>query len=190
MSMDKKPTEDWMNDEPLGKIECSSTDCENDLHCFKRKRPKNESYRNGECIECGANLIDWDRLDQLDLSDIEYTIRSLNLELWRYYYWHKRIDEKAILHSRTRGLDELIPWTVKRLTKSVGPPSKDLWRDGTQTPLIGNIVYYAQHAIGCCCRKCIEEWYGINRNQSLKNEEINYFSELITRYIHKRLPNL
>lgn len=190
MNKDEKFTADWLEDEPLGKITCTSTDCEHDLHCFQRKRPKNETYRNVVCIGCGANLINWDRLDQLDPSDIEYTVRSLNLELWRYHYWHKSIDEKAILSARKRGIDELVPWTVKKLKTAVGRPRNELWRDGTQTPLTGDIVFYAQHATACCCRKCLEEWYGIDRNRPLKSEEIDYFSELIMHYIHRKLPNL
>ena len=190
MNDDKKIIPDWMKDEPLKDITCSSADCENDLHSFKRKRPRNGTYRNVVCRECGANPIEWDRLDQLDLSDIDYTIRSLNLEMWRYYYWHGSIDERTVHHAQKKGIDELIPWAINRLTKYVGKPSRELFRDGTQTPYAGNIVFYAQHATGCCCRKCIEEWHGINRNRPLKREEISYFSDLIEQYIKRKIPNL
>ena len=57
---------DWNNEKPLGKVTCSSHDCERDLHSFRRRGPGGESYRNEQCVACGAQLIDWNRLDQHD----------------------------------------------------------------------------------------------------------------------------
>jgi len=181
---------DWRNVEPLGEITCSSFDCENDLHCFRRQRPKEQSYRNGICISCGTDPVDWARLDKNDIRDAEYTVRSLKYELFRNYYWNIPIDEVAIKKAYKNGLENLQVWAAKRIEKYVSLPSKDLFRDGIQTPLNGNVVYYAQHATGCCCRKCMEEWHGINRNTELTDKQIHYFSELITLYAKKRVPNL
>ena len=33
--------------------------------------------------------------------------------------------------------------------------------DGKQTPTSGHPVFKAQHATACCCRKCLEKWYGV-----------------------------
>ena len=32
--------EDWRDEQPLPKITCTSSDCENDLHSFLRMRPQ------------------------------------------------------------------------------------------------------------------------------------------------------
>ena len=41
-------------------IKCTSTDCENDLHCFKQLK-RMEADQRGKCRACGADLIDWSR---------------------------------------------------------------------------------------------------------------------------------
>ena len=183
-------TKDWRHVEPLGELSCSSVDCEKDLHCFRRQRPRDKSYRNEKCINCGVNLIDWERLDKRDLKDTGYTFQSLKYEMFRHHYWHIDIDEIAINNAKRKGLEGLRTWATKRLDKHVRLPSKELFRDGTQTPLNGNVVFYAQHATACCCRKCMEEWHGIDRNRPLTDDEIQYFTELIMLYIQDRLPNL
>ena len=94
----------WQEEKPLPKVTCSSYDCERDLHCFLRARPRAQSYRNGKCVACGAELIDWQRLDRHDLSDAEYTINSLEHELIRHHYWHKQIDERAVTGAGEKGL--------------------------------------------------------------------------------------
>ena len=72
----------------------------------------------------------------------------------------------------------------------VGFTSSDIWRDGVQTPRDGNAIYYAQHATASCCRKCAEEWHGIDRNRPLENDEIQYMAELIMYYLKDRMPDL
>jgi len=79
-------SEDWnKTSPPPKKIRCTSTDCCNDLHSFKRWRPKKgEKYRLAACRECGAELIDWTRLDKNDLEDVEYTKEALKKEYVRH----------------------------------------------------------------------------------------------------------
>jgi len=89
-----------------------------------------------------------------------------------------------------KGIQQLRADAEKRITKYVGPASKDIFRDGTQTPFSGNIIYYAQHATATCCRKCAEEWHGIDRNRPLTEDEIKYMVDLIILYIEKRTPEL
>lgn len=181
----------WGTQKLIGKIGCSSTDCKNDLHSFRRVRPKKgESYRNGVCYNCGIDLIDWERIDQRDLGDVDYTIRSLKYEMFRNHYWNIEIDEKTGTKAQKKGLDEIRIWAAKRIDKYIKPHYKDIWRDGMQTPYEGNIVFYAQHATGLCCRKCIQEWYNIERNRVLTNDEMEYFLELIMLYTEKRLPEI
>ena len=184
-------SQDWKQVGKLGKkIGCTTTDCDNDLHCFRRERPRNQTYRLGVCKDCGADLIDWTRMDKQDLKDSEYTFKALKFEFFRHHYWHKEIDEKAIKRAEKDGLEKIRPWAVNRLNRYVKPPRDQIYRDGIQTPLDRNIVFYAQHALGLCCRKCIEEWYGIDRNRELSEEEIQYFVDLIMLYVEDRLPHI
>ena len=155
-----------------------------------RVRPRGESYRSESCRECGADLIDWHRLDQHNLGDVENTVASLERELIRHHYWHKSIDEKAVRHATRKGLNGIREATEHRLRKYVGPPRSQLFRDGTQTPSSGNAIYYAQHATATCCRKCIEAWHGIEREKPLRDDELGYMTELVMHFISKRLPEL
>lgn len=181
---------DWNKEKPLGKVTCSSYDCERDLHSFRRRRPGTESYRNERCVACGAQLIDWGRLDQHDLRDVGNTFESLRLEMIRHHYWHKPIDDRALNHAQGKGLVGLREAAEHRLRKYVGLPSSQLFRDGMQTPTSGNVIYYAQHATATCCRKCMETWHAIDRETPLGDQEIGYITELVMRYIQARLPEL
>ena len=181
---------DWNKEKPLGKVTCSSYDCERDLHSFRRRRPGSESYRNEDCVACGAQLIDWHRLDRHDLKDVDNTFDSLRLEMIRHHFWHKKIDKGALNHALGKGVIGLRQAAEHRLNKYVGAPSSELFRDGTQTPQVGNVIFYAQHATATCCRKCIEAWHGINREVPLVSEQIGYMTELIMKYIQVRLPEL
>ncbi len=181
---------DWQEVKPLQKLTCSSHDCEHDLHCFRSKRPINRSYRNGRCVACNLDLIDWDRIDKKDLKDANYTVHAIQREMFRHEYWHKTIDEQALAHARKKGLQQLREDAEKRIAKYVGSPSNQNPWDGRQTPLQGNVIYYAQHATATCCRKCAEEWYGIDRNRPLATEEIKYMVDLIMLYVKTRVPDL
>src|SRR5258707_11609065 len=202
------PDSSYQELKPL-QITCTSTDCENGLHCFKQKqrRRKEEltivgdwmkelgpgnsergANLNGRCRACGAELIDWSRVHQRDLSDVNYTFEALKKELVRHYYWHLEIDTLAKNHALRKGSLALPAYIEKRLRSSVGPAQP--YRDGMQTPKSGNIVYYAQHATPSCCRACIEEWHSIPRGRALTDPEINYLSALAVLYVNDLLPAL
>jgi hypothetical protein len=114
----------------------------------------------------------------------------LRHEYIRHDNWHKQIDAKAILKARRTGLARLRAEIRNRLQTAIGRPSNELWRDGTQTPKKGNVIYYGQHATATCCRKCVEEWYNIRMNRPLTQKEIDYLTQLIVGYIKERLPFL
>lgn len=183
-------TPDWAAVNPLPKVTCTSYDCERDLHSFLKWRPRNENYRSERCRACGADLIDWRRLERQDLTDVEHTFASLERELIRHHFWHKSIDRKARDHALRKGKLGLRVAVDHRLRKYVAPPRSQLFRDGTQTPVKDNVVFYGQHATATCCRKCIEAWHGIDRERPLNDEEIAYMTELVMLYVNKRMPDL
>jgi hypothetical protein len=177
--------------QPL-KIKCTSTDCDNGLHCFKQNRKKKVADQFGQCHSCGAELVDWGRVQKRDISDVQYTFAALKHELIRHYFWHIEISERAVNHARRQGKIGMRVRAEKRIRQSVG--SADLPYDGRQTPGAdsdkANAIHYAQHATACCCRKCMEYWHNIPRGRELTEEEIRYFTGLVMLYIEERLPIL
>ena len=192
--------------QPLA-ITCTSTDCENNLHCFKQKQKRRKRMLEGgtadisvdsegnkrlggHCRACGADLVDWERVDKHDLNDVPYTFEALRKELVRHYYWHLAIDQRAKNHALRKGSVEMRSYVEKRIRTSVGPEQP--YRDGTQTKVhqSGNIVYYTQHATASCCRTCIEEWHHIPKGRALDETEILYLTELAMLYINERLPEI
>src|SRR5262245_5709827 len=101
-------------------ISCTRADCVNDLHCFKRTR-KMAPDRVGTCRSCGADLIDWKRVQKRDHTDVGYVFTALKCEWIRHHCWHAPIDEEATLHARRKGRIRLKADVLKRLRKSVGP---------------------------------------------------------------------
>lgn len=173
---------------PPLKVKCTDSDCDRDLHCFKfLKRSMKEADR-GSCRECGAKLVDWERVHERNGTDAQHTFDELQHEYIRHHFWHKAFDEKAMLHARRKGKTRLHEAARARVQTSVGPAQP--FRDGQQTPMEGTVLYYAQHATASCCRTCIEYWHGIPKGRALTNEEVSYLTSLVVRYLERRLPDL
>lgn len=168
-------------------LSCTKTDCEASLHCFRHATRKRK-WQNGPCIKCGADLVDWPRVTRRDLADVDHTFGELSKEWIRHHFWHEPFDQKALEHARRKGRVQLREAALNRITRSVGPAEPTF--DGRQTPYTGNVLYYAQHSVAACCRKCIEYWHGIQYARPLTNDEIAYLSDLVMRYIDSRLPDL
>ena len=175
--------------EPL-KVTCTSSDCESGLHCFKATRQMKAKDEIGKCRSCGVDFVDWDRIHQQNLNDVEYTFDALKHEMIRHHFWHVEIDQKAINYAKRKGVSGLELAVPKRLRSSVGAGGNPY--DGRQTPMegSGNPIHYAQHATATCCRECIEYWHAVPPEIDLDEDRINYFSELVMMYIKDRLPDL
>lgn len=186
---------DWKKIEPLlkKKITCTSSKCELDLHCFrtnmrKKVNRENKTLRNGDCVYCGEKLVDWKRIDEKNLKDSEYLVSSLKLELIRKLFWERPFDDNAINKASDKTIAELKEEIEKILRRTLTEPSEKQFRDGTQTKQEGNVIFYAQHATATCCRKCLEEWYDINKNKKLDEKNLEYLVEIVMIYLKKRLP--
>lgn len=142
----------------------------------------------GQCRYCGTRLVNWKRVHKRNLDDAVFTFESLKYELVRHHFWHKSIDLKAENHARRKGRIKLQEAVRRRLEQSVASASPPY--DGRQTPWEGNIIYYAQHALACCCRTCMEYWHGIPKGVELSNVELDYFVELVMMYIDEHMPHL
>jgi uncharacterized protein DUF4186 len=169
-------------------MRCTSTDCENGLHCFLQTRKMKVANQRGPCRACGAELVDWPRVHSRDVRDVSHTFRSLRLERIRHHYWHVELTQKAIDYARRKGLIRLEQAAYHQLGKVVGRTAHP--REGRQTPWSGNIIHYAQHATASCCRKCIYEWHNIPVDRDLSEDELRYLSELAMLYVRDRIPDL
>jgi hypothetical protein len=131
-------------------ITCTSSDCQNGLHCFRQTQAMATLNRRGRCRACGAELIDWSRVHRRDPADAAYTFAALKYELIRHHFWHVEIDLKAVNHARRKGKVGVRAAAENRVRKSVGPAEPPF--DGRQTPRegSGNIIYYAQHVCPTC----------------------------------------
>lgn len=170
------------------KVTCTRSDCENGLHCYLATTKMVREHTSGRCRACGISLVDWDRVHARDSSDAAFTFECMRTEFIRHHFWHIEIDDDAIEHAKKKGMVALLESVPKRLQQSIGKAQP--FRDGTQTPFEGRAVYYAQHSTATCCRKCVEEWHGIERGRALTEEELQYLSQLAVRYLGERLKDI
>jgi hypothetical protein len=174
--------------EPLT-FTCLTTDCPNGLHAFGGSRKRRGSKPPGTCKKCGANLVDWQRVQQRDFQDFENTLSELKKEFIRHQYWCSvDIDPWAVNKARRLGLVGVQAAVAHRLEKYVCVEGN--YRDGRQTPKRGDIIFYAQHATATCCRKCIAQWHGIPADMPVDQNGKKYLSELIMRYVTEKLPEM
>ena len=59
--------------------------------------------------------------------------------------------------------------------------------DGKQTPMKGHPVFLAQHATACCCRGCLEKWYGVSQGRPLTQEEQEQIVEILMEWIRRKM---
>lgn len=168
-------------------IKCTSTDCENDLHCFKQLKRMTPDER-GKCRACGADLIDWERIHRRDFADATHTFSALRYELIRHHFFHRPVDDAAMRHAQRKGRVRLKEAARHRLDKYLAPAAPA--RDGRQTPFEGNAIYYAQHATATCCRTCLEYWHDIPKGRPLTEQEFNYCLALVELFLDEKLPGL
>lgn len=191
MHNDTGQTDDWDTEaapRPL-KIRCTDSDCGNDLHCFKQTRQMAQAgVVGGTCRTCAEQLVELDRTRLRLTEDRPYLLHALERELIRHHFWHLAFDQKAMDHATRKGRGLLSAAARQRLISSVG--SATPFRDGTQTPMEGNTIFYAQHATASCCRTCIEYWHGIPKGRDMSEEEIDYLHDLVDGYLETRLPDL
>lgn len=170
------------------KLTCTQSDCTNDLHCFLQKTQKPRPH-GGPCRACGRNLIDFPRVQARNLGDIENTFDALSKEWIRHEFWERPFDQHAINHARRKGMKAFRERdTAKRIRQSVGKVRHP--KEGKQTPYEGNVLFYAQHSVAACCRRCIEYWHGVPATAVLTEDEVGYLAALVVKYVARRLPNL
>jgi hypothetical protein len=169
-------------------INCKSTDCTNNLHCFLQDKKDKKALPGSKCRECGIELVDWERVHRREFRDATYTFSMLRVEMIRHKYWHKPLTERELNYAKRKGKVGKRVAAEKRIRSS--DAAKDPFKDGAQTPWTGHILYYAQHATASCCRTCIAEWHGIPTERPLTGDEVDYLVDLVCAYVAERVPVL
>ena len=179
-----------------GKAQRVSTKCRNKAAAFEAaaeleraaRDPLSHGRNTKTLRQALIDLVDWRRVHARDPGDIDHTFTQLRHEFIRHHFWHKAIDERADKHARRKGHTGLAIAAERRIRSSVSGETPV--RDGQQTPMEGNILYYAQHATAACCRTCMEYWHAIPKGRELTEEEIAYLTGLLMRFVSVRMPQL
>lgn len=175
--------------EPL-KVSCGDSSCDENLHCFRPTREMTTEER-GRCRDCGAQLVDWDTVHRRELAKIEVLFAELPKELIRHHYWHCELPESLERRTARFSRETIAKRTRAAVHSRVGPPSSEIFRDGTQTPdehaETPQVYFLGMHAVAVCCRKCMEYWHGVPREQRLSESDEQYFSALVWTYVCERM---
>ena len=174
------------------KITCTSTRCQDNLHCFRLTKQQLREGPAGRCRSCGVQLVDWPRVHRRALHDAAHTIEALKLELIRHHFWHLPLSLYAENYARRKGRIGMPDAVRHRLEKTIGSSFHPM--QGRQTPretsATANVIHYAQHATATCCRACLEEWHGIPADRDLNANELEYLTQLALLYIFEKIPDL
>ena len=83
------------------------------------------------------------------------------------------LDEKGIAVIRCHAVD-----FVRQKLAPANPIN-----DGKQTPMHGHPIFKAMHATACCCRVCLNKWYGIPLHRELTVDEQERVVNLLMAWI-------
>jgi exodeoxyribonuclease V alpha subunit len=94
------------------------------------------------------------------------------------------LDEKDFSYISEKGIDTVKQHALEFIRQRLADAQP--YRDGKQTPYSGHPVFKAQHAIGACCRGCLEKWYKIPKGIALNEKQINDVVEVIMEWIKEQ----
>jgi hypothetical protein len=170
------------------KLACRMSDCSKNMHTFKQTRAsKSQNIEKGCCTQCKSKLVDWDRIYRNDIKDFYYTKSALQFEMIRNVFWNIK-DPSPEMIDKVRKLDpdELKKRVLSRLNTTLQKiKSENIW-DGRQTSFDDDLIFWAQHATGTCCRGCLEYWHGIDANSPITTDTYEYLQQLIIEYLKEK----
>lgn len=98
------------------------------------------------------------------------------------------LDEACLFEIRESGLDKIRKESQSLTLTRLAPARPD--NDGRQTPMRGHPCFIAQHATGCCCRKCLYKWHGIPQGRALSENELSYIDRVLFSWIISEIRRL
>lgn len=171
-------------------IVCGTTKCNEGFHCYSLKKSSLRKFgKERVCKECGTDLIDWERVHKNDIGDSDFTFHELKHEIVRHVFWHTTITDGALYNALTAGKIK----TEEKARKILNSRIKKYvaFIDGRQTPMgKDEIVNYAQHATATCCRKCLEAWHNIPMESTLTDQQMDFCTSLVMKFINERIPQM
>ncbi len=96
-----------------------------------------------------------------------------------------QLDEKDRAYYNDKGPDVIRRHTEDFVRMKLAPENPE--KDGKQTPMWGHPAFKAQHALGCCCRDCLEKWHNIPSGKRLDEKEQQYIVNLIMEWIERQM---
>lgn len=145
-------------------------DCENNKHYFIFDV-------NTHCRFCGQEFVYREQMKQKP--DYKTVKSFMKVSMWNDEWLNIDLDNIAKNRLPKISRAEINKILIKSI-RSYQP------NDGKQTPYYGNPIYYAQHGLGCCCRKCLEKFYAIPKDEILSNDDIEYLTDLIMSFIEEK----
>ena len=99
-----------------------------------------------------------------------------------------KLDKNDIEYIKKNGFDKIRSHAADFVEKRLAPAY--IPNDGKQTPMRGHPVFKAQHATACCCRGCLEKWYGVKKGKELTKLQQEKIVNLIMAWIYKKTEGL
>lgn len=116
------------------------------------------------------------------MQTIEQAFEKLSKSKFRRKFQLKEADFQYI--ERT-GMETVRRHAVEFVKERLSPAYPK--NDGKQTPMKGHPVFVAQHATACCCRGCLNKWYGVRIGQPLSEMQQQKIVNLLIAWIEKQL---
>lgn len=118
----------------------------------------------------------------LNDADCQKTIERLQTSAFRRRF---RLSKALLAYAVRLGPETLNKHARELLSRRLQPAAKP--DDGKQTPMKGHPVFVAQHALGMCCRGCLNKWYGIDPTRPLTEKELQTCITIICFWINDQL---
>lgn len=124
--------------------------------------------------------------DTDSLPNIRYDLKNLFDRLSKSDFRSRfHLSKKDKTYVADKGLPTIRKHAEDFVAKRLAPAN--IPNDGKQTPMRGHPVFIAQHATGCCCRRCFFKWHHIPAGRELTKEEQRYAVAVLMAWIEKHI---
>lgn len=95
------------------------------------------------------------------------------------------LNAKDKAYIQDKGWEKIEQGTRETIARRLAPAFIAI--DGKQTPMRHGIFppFIAQHATGCCCRRCLEKWHGIPKGRQLTQREQIYLTRVVMEWLRQ-----
>ena len=116
------------------------------------------------------------------MQTIEQALHRLQSSEFRRSF---HLNEREKAYVRERGMDVVESHAADFIRMRLAPAV--ISNDGKQTPRHGHPVFTAQHATACCCRGCLQKWYGVPRGVALDTVRQEKIKNLLMAWIAREM---